>query len=157
MRKPLGWPWIEKLESYLIMTVLGVAVLTLAAQTWLAGSNLKEAALPAFSRELAGPERLDTAGDPHRPLIALRLNKYSALPLARLLVDGEEGGRFNDRYVTVFVREGALLEIDGTRYNRPFEVEVLNVSGGVVSPEPGTKVQVQGTVSPLGRVRLSER
>ncbi|MFA4885687.1 MAG: hypothetical protein WC601_07935 [Desulfotomaculaceae bacterium] len=157
MKRPVSWLWIEKLDSCLIMMVLGVAVLALAAQAWLASSHLKEAAWPAFSRELERTERISMAGDPRNPVITLRLNKYSALPLARLLVNGEAGGQFKDRYVTVFVREGDLLEIDGTRYDRPFEVEVLDVSGGVVSPVPGAMVKVQGTVSTVGKVRLSER
>lgn len=156
MKKPVSWPWIEKMDNCLIMMVLGVAVLALAAQAWLAGSHLKEAAWPAFSSELA-PEGINMAGDPRNPVITLRLNKYSALPLARLLVNGEAAGQFRDRYVTVFVRDGDLLEIDGTRYDRPFEVEVLDVSGKVVSPVPGATFKVNGTVSAIGKVRLSER
>lgn len=157
MKKSVSWVWVEKLDRGLIMMVLVVAVLALAAQAWLAGSHLKEAAWPAFSRELAQPEAVNVAGDPLNPIIILRINKYSALPLARLLVNGEAAGQFSDRYVTVYVRDGDLLEIDGTRYNRPFEVEVLDVSGGVISPAPGAAIKVQGTVSAIGKVRLSER
>jgi hypothetical protein len=156
MKRSVSWRWIEKLDRFLIALVFSVAVLALASQAWLAGSQIKEAAWPAFSREPAQPEGISIAGDPRNPVITLKLNKYSALPLARLLVNGETAGRFNDRYITVFVREGDLLEIDGTRYDRPFEVEVLNVSRGVVSPVPGATVKVQGTVSAVGKVSLSE-
>jgi len=157
MKKPIGRHWFERLDSVLITLVVIVAALALITQAFLAGSPLNEAALPVVSRELAQPNRISLAGDLNNPVITLRLNRYSALPLARVLVNGESGGQFTDRYVTVFVREGDLLEIDGTRYNRPFEVEVLDVSRGVVLPEPGATIKVQGTVSAIGRVRLSER
>lgn len=157
MKKPIGRHWFERLDSFLTTLVVIVAALALITQAFLAGNHLNEAASPVVSHELAQPNRISLAGDLNNPVITLRLNRYSALPLARVLINGESGGQFMDRYVTVFVREGDLLEIDGTRYNRPFEVEVLDVSRGVVLPEPGATIKVQGTVGAIGRVRLSEK
>jgi hypothetical protein len=72
-----------------------------------------------------------------------------------VLVNGESAGVFSERYVTVFVGEGNTLEIDGTRYNRPFEIEVLDVGRGVAGPQPGLSVKVNGGVCAVGVVRMS--
>ena len=59
--------------------------------------------------------------------------------------------------MTVYVREGDILEVDGTRYRRPLEIEIFNVSDEVVTPAADTKIRVEGSIYSLGRVHLSER
>ena len=90
-------------------------------------------------------------------VITFRLKNFSSLPLARVLVNGEVRGEFRDRYVTVYVREGDILEVDGTRYKRPLEIEIFDVSGDVLSPAVDTTIRVEGNIYSLGPVHLSER
>jgi hypothetical protein len=90
-------------------------------------------------------------------VITFQLKNYSTLPLARVLVNGESRGEFRDRYVTVFVREGDIIEVDGSRYSRPLDIEVLDVSKGVLVPSAGEHLRVEGSITSLGRVRLGNR
>ena len=51
--------------------------------------------------------------------------------------------------MTVYVREGDILEVDGTRYKRPLEIEIFDVSGDVLSPAVDTTIRVEGNIYSL--------
>lgn len=155
MKKPVSKPWDKKLDIVLIRIVVSVALLVLAAQVFLAGDPYKQGAETVMSREFAVPQKAVSGRDLNKPVVTFKLKEFSSLPLARLLVNGESAGVFSDRYVTVSVVEGDTLEIDGTRYDRPFEIEVLDVSRGVAEPSPGLSVKVNGSVGTIGVVRMS--
>lgn len=152
-----GWfPWGARLEKALIKLVVATAALALIAQALLAGDAFRQAAVPAATGEAVRPHLKNSSGILERPVVTLRLKNYSSLPHARVLVNGEPRGEFRERYVTVFVQEGDVLEIDGTRYNRPLDIEVLDVSREVVLPAAGSSLRVEGSVATLGRVCLGE-
>lgn len=111
--------------------------------------------MPVVSLERARPPL--AAGLLQEPVVTFQLINYSTLPLARVLVNGEPCGVFNDRYITVFVHEGDLLEVDGSCYNRPLDIEVLDVSKEVLIPAAGDRLRVEGGIICLGRVRLGNR
>lgn len=157
MKMPVRKPWGERLERALIRLVVATAVLVVIAQALLANDPLRQTAAPVASLERAQPYLKNSAGVLQNPVVTLQLKNFSSLPLARVLVNGEPRGEFRDRYVTVFVREGDVLEVDGTRYNRPIDIEVLDVSKEVILPAPATRIRVEGSVSPLGQVHLSDR
>ncbi|MEG3070909.1 MAG: hypothetical protein RQM92_09020 [Candidatus Syntrophopropionicum ammoniitolerans] len=73
-----------------------------------------------------------------------------------MLVSGEVAGVFNGRYVTVSVAEGDVLQVDGTRYERPFKIEVLDVSREVAEPQPGLTITVNESLGNIALVRLSK-
>ncbi len=152
--KPLK-PWDQKLDIYMVRFVVVVALLVLAAQVFLTGDPFEQSVEPAMSHEFTAPPRAVAARDFSKPVVTFKLKGFSSLPLARVLVNGESAGVFSERYVTVFVGEGDTLEIDGTRYNRPFEIEVLDVGRGVAGPQPGLSVKVNGGVCAVGVVRMS--
>jgi len=89
------------------------------------------------------------------PVVTLELKNYTSLPRAVVLVNGEPRAVFGERYVTVPVTEGDLLEVDGSFYTHPLVVEVLDVSRGVAAPPAGRTVEVDGSVAALGRVHLT--
>lgn len=157
MKFPVRRPWGERLERALIRLVVATAALAMIVQAFLAHNPMEQPVTPVASLERTQPYLKNSAGVLQTPVVTLQLKNFSSLPLAKVLINGEPRGEFRDRYVTVFVREGDVLEIDGTRYNRPLDIEVLDVSREVIMPVAGARITVEGSVSPLGKVRLSGR
>lgn len=92
----------------------------------------------------------DWSGDSR--VVTFYLREYQLMPYARVVVNGEVRGGFTGRYLTVAVHDGDSLALDGTFYNRPISVEVLDVSSGVKVPRKGEVITLKGNVVPLGRV-----
>ncbi|MDD4766197.1 MAG: hypothetical protein PHF87_01255 [Desulfotomaculaceae bacterium] len=155
MKIPPGKPWDKILDAVLVRMVVVVALLVLAAQVFLAGDPQGQDVVPAMSRDYMTPQQAVAGRDLNKPVVTFKLKEFTSLPRARLLVNGEAAGVFSDRYVTVFVAEGDTLHIDGTRYERPFEIEVLDVSREVAEPQPGFSTKVKGSLGHIGVVRLS--
>ncbi len=84
--------------------------------------------------------------------VTFYLRDYSLLPYVRVVVNNEVRGNFKNRYVTVAVHDGDSLVIDGTFYNRPVSIEVLDVSGAVRFPRKGDVINLNGNLVSLGRV-----
>lgn len=156
MKIPPGRSWDKILDVILIRIVIAAALLVLAAQVFLAGGQYGQGVEPAISHNYMAPQQVAAGRDLNKPVVTFKLKGFISLPQARLLVNGEEAGVFNDRYVTVSVAEGDTLQIDGTRYDRPFEIEVLDVSRQVVEPQPGFSFKVNGSLGHIGVVRLSK-
>lgn len=146
----------DRLERTLVRLVVVIAVVVMLVQTLRAGDPLRDSAVPVTSLERTRPS-FYTADLLQEPVITLQLKNYSTLPLARVLVNGESRGEFRDRYVTVFVQEGDIIEVDGSRYNRPLEIEVLDVSKEILVPLAGEHLRVEGGITRLDRVRLANR
>ncbi len=89
------------------------------------------------------------------PVVTLELKNFTSLPRALVLVNHEPRAAFGRRYVTVPVAQGDLVEVDASFYSHPVVVKVLDVSRGVVSPPAGRTIKVNGTVTAVGRVRLT--
>jgi hypothetical protein len=149
-------PGRDRLERALILLVLSIAAAILLVQTLKVGDPLTGDVVPVTSLERTRPP-VYTAGLLQEPVITFQLKNYSTLPLARVLVNGESRGEFRDRYVTVFVQEGDMIEVDGSRYSKPLDIEVLDVSKEVLVPSAGDHLHVEGSITCLGRVRLGNR
>ena len=122
------------------------------AQLSIYSDSMEKGAAPVASLEAPRPVLRDTTGLFQDSVVTFQLKNFSTLPLARVLVNGEPRGEFRDRYVTVYVREGDILEVDGTRYKRPLEIEILDVSDEVVTPAAGTKIRIEGSINNIGRI-----
>lgn len=146
-------PGQDRLEWVLILLLIVIATIVMLVQTLRVGEPLPEGAVPVASLERTRPP-LYAADLMQEPAITFQLKNYSTLPLARVLVNGESRGEFRDRYVTVFVQEGDVLEVDGSRYSRSFDIVVLDVSEEVLVPSAGTRLRVDGGITRLDRVRL---
>lgn len=155
MKTGMRRPGRDRLELALIWLVVVIAAIIMLVQSLRAGDPLPEDAVPVASLERTHPPL--TAGLLQEPVVTFQLKNYSTLPLARILVNGESRGEFRDRYVTVFVQEGDLIEVDGSRYSRPLDIEVLDVSKEVLVPSAGDHLRVEGGISCLARVRLGNR
>lgn len=88
------------------------------------------------------------------PVVMFYLKDYSLMPHLKVLVNGEVKGVFNNRYVAVEVGPGDAISLDGTYYNRPVYIEVLDVSKEVANPKTGAVHKVNGNIISLGKVSL---
>ena len=129
-----------------IAAAFAALLFLLARQPWL------DLAPPALSGGL-DPGYVYDGG----PVVTLELKNFTILPRALVLVNHEPRADFGQRYVTVPVAEGDMVEVDGSSYTHPLVVEVLDVSRDVASPPAGRTVEVDGTVAAVGRVHLTRQ
>ncbi len=73
---------------------------------------------------------------------------------AVLLLNGQEIATFEKGLVTVEVRSGDLIEIDGGQAAREMRFKVTQASKGMLAPFPGQVVTTKGTIEILARVRI---
>lgn len=89
-------------------------------------------------------------------VITFFLKDYSLMPHLKVIVNGEVKGTFKNRYVTVAVHGGDVLSLDGTFYEIPVRIEVLNISGGIKHPKKGSVLKLHGNILPVGMVKEIE-
>lgn len=111
-----------------------------------------------WSRSLAGKGPRETAAQQPSGAGALTLRVTSvtrrSAPGVRLLVDGKPAGDFANGSVTVGVKPGQVLSIDGSRMNEPLTFRVVEVAG-LASPTLGASVTTRGDRQNLGVARAS--
>lgn len=78
------------------------------------------------------------------------------VPEAKLLVDGEPVADFRTGSVSVDVRPGQVLTIDGTALDAPVTFRVVEAAG-LSSPGLGLSVTTRGDSQSLGRVQVAGR
>jgi len=152
---PPGRSWDKILETILIRAVIIIALLVLGTQVFLGGDQHGQNVEPVMGDSYMGPQQATASRDLNKPVVTFRLKEFVSLPQARLLVNGEVVGVFNGRYVTVSVAEGDVLQVDGTEYERPFEIEVMDVSREVAEPQQGLTITVNEGLRNIALVRLS--
>lgn len=148
--------WGKKLEKLLIRFVILCAVALVVTQSLLATDPMRRVIGYVDLEDLAvyspNASQQLMVGE---PTITLYLKEYPCLPKMHVLVNGEPVRRFNDRYVTLQVQDGDLIEIDATFYDHLVEVQVLTTSEEIISPEKGKMLKVTGITS-LGKVRVDD-
>jgi hypothetical protein len=84
-------------------------------------------------------------------LTVILTNRRTA-PDAHLLVDGRSAGSFAKPTLTVKVRRGQRVSVDGSSSPEKLTFRVVGAVG-LTSPALGTTVSTQGDTTPLGQVR----
>lgn len=84
--------------------------------------------------------------------LAIGVDKYSSLPRAKILVNGQEKYTFTDKKVTVEINAGDTLEIDSSAYNFPIDFKVTAVSSNLAFPEQGQTYTANQTIVMVGKV-----
>lgn len=84
--------------------------------------------------------------------VAFGVEKYSSLPRAKILVNGQEKYNFTDKKVTVDLNAGDTLEIDSSAYNFPIDYKVTAVSANVAFPESGQTFTANQTIVMVGKI-----
>ncbi|SFF94656.1 hypothetical protein SAMN05660649_00137 [Desulfotomaculum arcticum] len=152
--------WGARFERWLLRTVVLCAVMLVAVQ-WFT----KDPVLQAVSRagidtndsiESREPSSAAPSAAELEHLITFQLLEYSTLPMAEVVVNGQKAAAFAERFVTVPVADGDVLEIDTKFYHRPVSVKVLDTYGGVKWPKVDDTFKIEGTVKKLGTVILED-
>jgi hypothetical protein len=84
--------------------------------------------------------------------LAIGVDKYSSLPRAKILINGQEKYNFTDKKVTVDINAGDTVEIDSTAYNFPIDYKVMAVSSNLAFPDQGQTYTANQTIVMVGKV-----
>lgn len=71
-----------------------------------------------------------------------------------LLVNGSERIPFTQETITVTIANGTLLEVDGTKYDRPFSVVIDSVTDEGVLLHNATEIKVSQSIEVVGRALI---
>lgn len=140
-----NWPYAQ---SIILRVFFSVVILFFSL-------NVFSAYMDRPAEMSASPSGSVSDWTPGHPVLTLYLQEYSLMPYIRVLVNGEVKGAFRSRYVTVAVQDGDTVSLDGTFYNLPVNIEVLDVSSGIISPGKGSVLTLRGNVINLGKVKVS--
>lgn len=93
----------------------------------------------------------EAAGD--REITAtFELLDVTSLSNAKIMVNGSVTDDFRNRYATVKVAPGDALEIDGTFYEQPFRVKLVDIYPEVYSPLKGVTHTIKQERHLIGKV-----
>ena len=100
------------------------------------------------SNQAALPEEIKSP----QAAVTLKIDKFSALPKAKVLVNGQERARFDENKTTVSLQASDTLEIDSTAYNFPIDYEIASTSSTLEFPSPGQKYTANQAVVMVGKI-----
>lgn len=72
----------------------------------------------------------------------------------KLLVNGDEVAAFDENLVTLSVKDGDVIEVDGSLIESETEVEIISASDNVAGIEVGKKVKVNSNIEEIARVSI---
>ena len=72
----------------------------------------------------------------------------------KILLNGVEMYTFNSELVDIEVKNNCVVEIDGTKQESPFKVEVVSVSDNVATQCLGKRIDVESNIKILSRIFL---
>lgn len=84
--------------------------------------------------------------------LAIEAGKFTALPKARILVNGEAKYDFREKKVIIDINAGDTVEIDSTAYNFPIEYEIVEVSSNLAYPERKQTFTANQTMVMVGKI-----
>ena len=72
----------------------------------------------------------------------------------KILVNGDEVAAFDENLVTLSVKDGDVIEVDGSLMESETEVEIISASDNVAGIEVGKKVKVNSNIEEIARVSI---
>jgi len=151
----------DRLERYLIRFIMLSLIAVVVVQglmtndsyrlflSWSERMEGQEISYPA--NMLQGDTNKLAAQSPHARVV-IAIESFSSLPLARLLVNGQEKQSFEQKEISVPVKGGDKLEIDSSSYNFPVKYRVKEVSSNVGFPEADSCYTANQGVVMIGNV-----
>ncbi|MHB0884935.1 MAG: hypothetical protein ACYC6V_00725 [Bacillota bacterium] len=160
--------WARRVEGTLLRVTIIVFALLVVAQFLLTNDDARrlmsyvdrlegvslDAALGEPASRTAASDAEGQSPAPGVPALTVRLLGRRSARLAVLLVNGDAMGRFTGAEVTVRVKNGDLVEVDGADYRTELRFTVSAVAGGVVEPILGATVATARDIVSVGRVRI---
>lgn len=74
----------------------------------------------------------------------------------KLLVNGDEIAAFSENLVTLTVKDGDVIEADGTLLDGETEVEIISATDNISGIEVGKKVKVNSNIEEISRISIKE-
>jgi hypothetical protein len=84
--------------------------------------------------------------------VVIEAGKFSSLPRAKVLINGQEKYNFSAKRVTIEINAGDTVEIDSTAYNFPIDYEIAAVSSNLAYPKPEQTFTANQTVVMVGKI-----
>ncbi|WP_054696913.1 hypothetical protein [Syntrophomonas palmitatica] len=84
--------------------------------------------------------------------MTISIDKFSSLPLAKVLVNDKEVKTFKQKEVQVKLMAGDKIEIDSSAYNFPIEYRIKDVSPNLAYPQKDAYFTVDQGIVMLGKV-----
>lgn len=100
-------------------------------------------------RPLASEEYLYKEGE-----ISIALLESENNEDLKLLVNGDEVAVFSQNLITLSVKDGDVIEVDGSLTDNETEVEIISASENVAGIEVGKKIKVNSTIEEITRVSI---
>lgn len=129
--------WFCRFERVLVRLVIAGAVILVLAQGIMPGS-WTIGLLDLSNSDESMPVMTGSADvSPNVSVMTFELLDVSSLSKAKILVNGVPQADLSEKFATVKIMPGDLVEIDGTFYERPFQVKLLDVYPEATRPEKG--------------------
>lgn len=159
--------FFERVEKYLIRSIVVGLVLMVVVQglmtqepwrlylSWserMEGQNIEYPASTTKNETGSAPENNQVIVQSPQAMITLSLQKFSSLPQASIIVNGESAGSFNEKEVKLQLRGGDVLEIDSTAYNFPVNYHIAGVSDNMAFPKKGTVYTANQSIVMIGKI-----
>ncbi len=153
MRSKRPVDFLDKADKLLMRLVVLTAVALVVVQAMVVGDPFRTVMAEVGSDSEIFDDNIVHWQDEH---ITFYLENFSTLPHLKVLVNGTEVGEFKDRYLTIPVYHGDLIEIDGTFYEHPVSVQVFNTTDNIIKPAVGHKLTINGEVKRVGSVKMKD-
>lgn len=86
--------------------------------------------------------------------LELELINLDKAPKAFILINGDPKYSFKEKKLKINIKQGDLIEMDGTNYNQALYVKVIDSSDNVIEPQKTAVIKVNGDIEVIGGVRL---
>ena len=107
--------------------------------------------LPVSYQEQDSPSVVGEIKSPQTKL-AIAVEKFSSLPRAKILINGQEKYSFTEREVTLDINAGDTVEIDSTAYNFPIDYKIVSVSSNLAYPGSKQIFTANQTIVMIGKI-----
>lgn len=134
--------FVSFIAAFTILIIAQAALITPSVRTFMTGRTEFE------GKQLGLEEYLYDEGK-----ITLELFRDQTDSGVKILVNGDEVAAFNNSVVSLTVRDGDVVEIDGSSLDSPAEIAVVSKTSNI-SDECLKKTVVKGNVKLLTQVRM---
>ncbi len=153
----------DLVEKYLIRSIVLSLVLLVLVQgimtkdplrLYLSWGERLEGQIIEYPVNTVDPEKEETNPAVESPyaLMTITVDKYSSLPKAKIMVNGQEKMDFSQNEIQLKIMAGDVVEIDSTSYNFPVEYNITKISDNLSFPERGTAYTANGTIVMIGKI-----
>lgn len=140
------------IERVLFLSFIAVFVLLIAVQAALLNPSVRTFLTSDSEYEgapLALEEYLFEEGE-----LGLSLVNAESSPKLKVLVNGDEVANFSIKKIDIKVRNGDVVEIDGSQLKNPAEVEIFSKSDNVITDCLNKKIKVRSNITNLIKVNV---